>query len=877
MAVNILGKLRKAFVGQDGLVDSADVEVDNTSLVGVLNGVLNLQTAINRVDGTGIGAEIFTFSGAYSAASANIDEWFGNKQLVRLRCTGRGSSPAGSLSFQLPGTTALNTAFDTLATLGVAERIEFVIEYTGTAESFINIVPRSSPSPQITGTTSIIVRSGVAASLEITRTSGTISNYVFTSIGQVAQPGTGAFDALKLQNPSQIVWDASANGPLPSANVQKGFAYKVVNAATDGSGRFGEVMYTDDWVVWEGDTFTSWVAEPHQWFVLSAHDVRRISALENDFLNNVQISPEGDRNAVLRGANYADTAGEIRMKVYATQADYSAADLNTTGQIDQYTAVSNTTGFLAIRLTGTLATLASTLPTLYVYGDIGGGDFVKIFNLASDFTHQGNFTTESDYLSNTTFNYAANEILRIYVGTLLDRYRVDNFDVTEEDLVTDVQRKLNRTDGNSNVDSQRLSTLESKMDGLFPLTPDVGDLTEFAGIYSPDTPTQQVDIRTGYSLIADYRTDLDRYESSGVTYDATGANVVRYTGLTENLHRVFGFKVTAPADQVLMWIVDNSTLIPFVDITSIGNIRVNNYRQETTQGQPVTNEIHFLTRTAGTEIITTASNSVSTFTVQPYPAGATVASRTMGAEIDIYVNGVDTLAGDLVQFDAPDTNEAQARTSLTKDVYLGPIHGNRTVRVTIGYEYRVSGSDLLIDFTLITAPSDVTVRMDSVVTYLSYTPASTTTRVDNFVVFQDFGSDYVFTGETDFIISFQPHAFDNATAVVAGAISATGTVSLFNDLVAPQPVHGFSSVEIPDTINFVTMLPDHFFRHNDIGALLPRRGTKWAYGLALLRTVSEHVINQEMDFSQGIVLHSPNGTRFLLTMNNDGTINIDTK
>ena len=440
MAVNILGKLRKAFVGTEGLVDSADVEVSNTSLIGVLSGVTDNQSALSRIDGTGIGADIFSFTGAYSAQASNINEWFGNKQLVRMRCTGRGTSPIGSLLFSLPGTSALNTAFDVLVANGLAERIQFVIEYTGATDSFINIQPRTSPSPQIMGTTSVIVRQGVQATLEITRTSGTISDYIFTSISQIAAPGTSSFDTIKLQNPAVIVWDASPTGNLPTTGVVKGNAYNVVNAPADGSGRFGEVMQTDDWVVWDGETFTSWAAEPHQWFVISAHDVRRINATGQAFLNDVAVSTVSDRNAVIRGADYAtDPAhGEIRINIYDTVADYTPADLNTNGQIDQFTQASADQGIIAIRLTGTQSSLSTTLPNLYVYIDN-----TLVGNMSRDFTHRGDFTGESDYTLDKVIDYTANQIIKVFEGTTVDRYNAPNLDINESNLSDAVQTKLN--------------------------------------------------------------------------------------------------------------------------------------------------------------------------------------------------------------------------------------------------------------------------------------------------------------------------------------------------------------------------------------------------------------------------------------------------
>ena len=868
MAVNLLGKLRKAFVGSEGLVDAADVEVNSTDLVGALNGSANAQIAINRIDGTGIGADLFQFTGTYSAQSSNISEWFGNKQLVRMRCTGRGGSPSGSLSFDLPGTTALETAFDALSALGIAEVIRFRIEYTGDSSSFLNIRPRVSPSPQITGTTNIIVRSNVVASLEITRTSGTISDYIFTAITQIAAPGSSTFDSLKLINPATTTWDASENGSLPSSGVVKGNAYRVINAPSDGSGRFDEVMYTDDWVVWNGETFTAWATEPHQWFVISAHDVRRITALENEFLTDVAISDVSSRNAVNRGADYADSAAEIRIKIYDTVDDYDAADLNTTGQIDEFTQASDTTGVVAVRLAGTQSSLSSTLPNLYLYLDD-----TLLGNFDRDLSYLGDFGAESDYILTTPINYVANEVIRVYEGTTVDRYNAPNLDISESNLTDEVQAKLNSTDHGGGDNNNRLTTLESKMAALFPLTPDVDKLTDFADIYNDTNTTETVTITDGYSLIADYRSDSDRYESTGVTYDNTGTNVVTYTGLGTSYNKGFGFTIAAPSDKTLLWVIDDTTRIPYVDITSSGNIRVNNYTTATAPGQHIENESHTLTKSGGSATtLSTASDSVQTFTITPYPSGALNATRSLQVGIDVFINGSDTTAGHLQSILLPDTNVAQSRQEIQASIFLGPIYNSRTVDVTFGYELRVSGSDYLVDFTLISAPSDVTIDMEDVFAFLSYTSAATTTRTDNYVNLTDPLGDYTFTGAVDLLLTFHPIGTTSLMEVVPVVINSSDVVDELNDATIPRPAQDFASVEIPDNIGFTTFQADHFFIHRDLSSLLRRRGTKWAYGLALLEEVSEQQITEAIDFTQGIVLTSPNTTRYKVTVADDGTL-----
>lgn len=434
---SILYRIRAALQGN--FVAVAD-EVELTAAhVGVISGATDVATAVARFDGTGIGSSIFQFSGSYSAQASNISEWFGDRQQTRLRCIDNsGISP---VTFSLPGSTALGTAFDTLVANGLPEVIRFVIEYTGPTTTFLRVIPRAAPSPQIVGTTAIIVRSSIGATVEVTRTSGTISDYVFQAIGQIGDVGGGTVDALKLINPATEFWDATDGATLPSSSVVKGNAYRVANAPSDGSGRFGEVMENGDWVVWEGASFTSWAAEPHLWFVLPAHDVRRVSALGTEFLNDVALSTVSDRNAVIRGANYADSAGEIRLKIYPTRADYTAADLNTTGDIDEFTDLTSTTGYLAIRLTGTLATVQSVLPTLYVYED-NAGTFTKLINLNRDFTYEGDFGAESDYLSNASIDYVGGTTLKIYIGEDVDRFNAPNLDVRLENLSDELQQQL---------------------------------------------------------------------------------------------------------------------------------------------------------------------------------------------------------------------------------------------------------------------------------------------------------------------------------------------------------------------------------------------------------------------------------------------------
>lgn len=845
---SILYRLRAALQG--GFVSVAQEVQTLATFRGVLAGSANVETGLQRFDATGVGTPLFPFTGSYSAQNSNIDEWFGGRQTVRLRCTdsGFGTGSSGTVTFDLPGSTALNTAFDQLvAVIPTADTLTFIIEYTGANKDRLSIRPRASGTgPQISGVSNIIVRSGVAARLEVTRINSVLSDYMFQDIGLISEGGD-TFDSLKLQNPADVIWDASPTGTLPT-DVQKGYAYKVFNAPSDGSGRFGEVMQDGDWVVWEGQTFTSWASEPHAWFVIPAHMVRRITALEDEFLSFTQISDVSDRNTVVRGSDYADSAGEIRLKIYPTVGDYTAADLNTTGDVDAYTDTSNQSGILAVRLSGTNSSLSTVLPNLYAYVEQANGDFILLGNLVRDFNYQGDFGAESDYTSNFNINYIANQTIRIFEGTVIDRFTNPNLDVTEAMLTEAVQHKLNNTSGGGAVDDQRLNAIESKVDALYPLTPDVTQLTEWGAIVGPSRSVQEVDITTGYTKIADFRDDSTRYESSGVVYTA-GSGVVTYTGLGTNLYRTFGFKVTAPSDQTLLWLVDGSTRIPYIDVTATGNFRINSYRNEIGEDEVITNQSHFLTKTAGPATLAQNDGQVQTFTITNFPANASNTSRTIQVGTDVFLNGVNTQAEHLLTIDLPATNTAQSRRTLDSSIPLGPLHGNRVVNITFGYTLRVSGSDLLIDFNLITAPSDITVDMEDVVVFLNYTAPGAVSRVDNFVNFQDANGDYTFTGENELLVTFHPFQINNLLEAVAAVADSTGNTTEFNDINTPIPAHTFESVEIPNTIDFRTFSPTHFLRHSDLSALLGRRNVQWCYGLATLLTVRELSITSAVDFT----------------------------
>lgn len=878
---SILYRIRAALQGGKVAVAS-EVELLE-SYAGVVSGASDVETGLQRIDGTGVGSQIRTFTGNFSAQTSNISEWFGNRQQTRLRCTSNaGINP---VTFTLPGTTALTTAFDALQTAGIPEVLRFIIEYTGPSTTFLRVVPRTSPSPQIGGTTSAVVRTGTFAQFEIARLSGVIGSYVFQDQAAIGDTGGGTLDAIKLISPTTEVWDASSNGSLPNvATAVKGNAYKVVNAPTDGSGRFGEVMLNDDWIVVEADQLTSWSVTPLQWFVLPAHEVRRITALAQDFLTEVEISEVSDRNAITRGVNYADTAGEIRMKIYPERSDYDPADLNTTGDIDEYSNTTDITGVLAVRLTGTRQGLLAIgeLQTLYIYSEDSNGEFTRVTKLDEVLSHEGDFSGESDYLGFDPVRYNVGETWRIYTTTTRNRYEIRTLDVAESNLDEELQLKVNNQDRESLERERRLESAESRLETLSPLIPDVADLVGIADVYDPERTASSVEISSGNSLFVDYRGDASRYESADVTYDSSGTNVVRYTGLTEVNRRAFGFSVNGPADQVLMWVFDGSTLVPFIDTTTAGALRINDFTPARTVNELINpSRGRFgedVTATGDLNLIPGDSNSRRTLLIPNFPSDATQRSRSLHIQFEAFVTSNQGIGLATFDINLPVDNIASPpvqREFQTIDSFNG---GYLTVRIE--YVIFVESNQLRVEFRVLSATTDViSVRLLTARLFRSYRANVAEPRVDNYRAFTlDNGGAFTFTGSHEFALAFRNSAAAGRLTVSAvGLTTSSGQIQLLADQEVHDLASVFGTVQIPDAAavtgyEFRTWLPTGSLNRQNLEDLIGRRSVQWVYGLARLRTATEHVFTEQIDFPSGIVLTSPDDSRWALSVDNAGVI-----
>ena len=864
------------------LADANQIIISGTNLTGLLSGAASAQAAYERIDATGLGATFTTFSASFTATVLNIDTWFNGLQQNVLRWTDDG--PSLPPTFTLPNTAALNAAFDALQTAGLPEQLVLIVEYTGPSTTQLNIVPAGTNDPQIFNLSRVLVRSGIRVRLEITRSGSTISNFLFQNIGGVGDTTGGTLDAIKLNNPSVIVWDASSNGRLPSSGVVKGDAYKVVNAPSDGSGRFGEVMQNDDWVVWEGATFTSWDAVPIQWFVIPAHEVRRITALEQDFLTEVEISDVSDRNAITRGTNYADDVGEIRMKIYPTRANYTAADLNTTGDIDEYSNPTDISGVLAVRLQGTRQSLLQEgdLQTLYVYSEDANGEFTLITKVDETLSHEGDFSGESDYLGFDTVNYNAGETWRIYLTSTRNRYEVRTLDIAEENLDEELQRKVNNQDPESRAKEQRLESAESRLETLSPLLPDVGDLVGLADVYEPERTATSVEIAPGNSLFVDYRGDSSRYESAGVTYDNSGSNVVRYTGLTDNSSRAFGFSVNGASNQVLMWVLDGSTLVPFIDTTAAGALRINDFTPARTVNELVNpSQGRFgedVTATGDTSLIPGDSNSRRTLQIPDFPSGSTERRRSLHIQFEAFVVNGGGLGLPTFDINLPVDNTAIApiqRELQTIDAFNG---GYLTVRIE--YAIFVQSNQLRVEFRVLNATPDVTsVRLLTARLFRSYRADVAEPRVDNYRTFTlDGGGAFNFSGSHEFALAFRDATADGRLTVSAvGLTTSSGQIQLLADQEVHEPSSDFGTVEVPDAAavtgyEFRTWLPTGPLNRQNLEDLIGRRAVQWVYGLARFRSATEHAFTEQIDFNNDIVLTSPDASRWQVSINNSGVL-----
>ncbi len=260
-------------------VNANDVIISET-FNGVLAGVNNAQTAFQKINDTGIGAPISTeTSASYAFVFLNRNDWY-NREV-------RFINPEDRIqTLFLPFSSIRDQVLTDDPTKSYPFRITLSYDGGISTDILTNrlVIPGNSidASIRITGRSSVTLAKGDSVTFEfINSTDGA----TILSESTITRATGSALNDIELQT---TVWSAAAEGILPSApNVLKGYAYRVIQAPVDGTGRFGEQMQNDDWIVWIGETFTSWSAEPHQWIVIAGHDVSRITAGNTGFLAQV--------------------------------------------------------------------------------------------------------------------------------------------------------------------------------------------------------------------------------------------------------------------------------------------------------------------------------------------------------------------------------------------------------------------------------------------------------------------------------------------------------------------------------------------------------------------------------------------------------------
>lgn len=517
------------FIQGNKIANAEDVEFDNTDRTGIGNGVTDIQTFLDRVDETGLGKAVFSFSGNYEAVNANVDEWL-NRELV-----GADGQTNARRTFTLPGGTAVTAALQQLTDVGLPSVLRITITYFGGDSTQVStnalvISPRVG-GPQFAGTrTSITLSRGQQTTVEITSSSGSWT--VVSMPSMVTTPGTG--DVLGDIELRSETWDASSTGVLPSTVLQ-GYAYFVTNAPSDGSGRFGVRMQTGDLVVWSAASFTAWT-DTNNWFVLSEADGKHISAAESNFLLQVtesDIQVDGDR--------IVDN-GATRALVWLSPAEFATApfispdgDSNNPrpGQTIEYVGGEddqNANGdfeldenfFDAILYVGidpndfTDTEPASTI--FVVVTNIDGTEHAR-YNLATDFQSVlGNSTFDHFLFTGgdagaREFHYANNQTIKIIQEQTQRRYTLNSLTV-------------NVTDNISNLPESRLDAItRAKINKQIQLDHD--DRIKLDNITETTTVATGQDIegflaKTGgpSSELTDYHTfdDLPPSFSGSVTY-----------------------------------------------------------------------------------------------------------------------------------------------------------------------------------------------------------------------------------------------------------------------------------------------------------------------------------------------------------------------
>lgn len=500
-----------------GSVQAANVQLSSAGITGLLQGAGNAQEAFSRIDATGLGAPITTFTGSYSADTANRDQWL-NRHLQGAD----GQSCSRNRVVNLPDLTELNEAFDHLETLGLPETITITVSYFGCAStsSLVNSL-RVNPSTNVDNApggfgfrNNVVLNRADSVTLQIERTGSTVGSWAMIARGQIASNTGDSLDDLEFQSRT---WSNRDGSFLPgSDDVLKGYAFRVsASNPNDGTLRQGlvdagvtdKVIYDGDWVVWTADSFTTWT-DKDNWFVMPADDVRRITAQQGNFLKEVR---ESDADDYVRIADDSSTTEALVWLVNPdtplTSAPFLEPSGTNSGNTDSRFTAGNYVGGRDARTSDNdfVFDLSTLSPGASIYeGEIvigitnafvnannlndmrleireSDGTLITSYNLNDNFVQPPTFNDLAlDYSILSTFKladsatelrYHSGQILSLRINrpdrsfTLTDNVKVGIDNIAgghwgEDALSTDVRAKLNKESAITAQDRARLNGIE---------------------------------------------------------------------------------------------------------------------------------------------------------------------------------------------------------------------------------------------------------------------------------------------------------------------------------------------------------------------------------------------------------------------------------
>lgn len=420
--------------------DGEFIQFDNTNANGLLNATTNINDALKEIDNTGFGSSVVDITENFTASQSNATSWF-NREIRTAS-----SLSNGDYTLTLPSLADINSAKNSISS-NVPVKI-MAAHFGGTSSSLLEnkltVLPHSS-GPAIFGRSTNIVL-GYSDCVTVLFNSTENHWEIIQGPGSTSSSNSNSLNNIELQDET---WDASTTGNLPTG-VSKGYAYQVVNAPTDGTGRFNVSMENGDWVVWKADTFSSWSQTPVEWFVLPGHDVKRITVEQSKFLSQIQ---ESTVNA--KGVNY-DTIYNVKFRLYTDETEYSVSNFDTTAQEGSYTDTDASYGaIIYISIETTQTQVNSDAENLNVYLTHQNGS-VLLYNFNDRFTYVETNGAITYWKSNLHHNYEATDTLNLFLNYDVDSFTINNLNIApnltdnlieETKLSQTVREKLNLNAG----------------------------------------------------------------------------------------------------------------------------------------------------------------------------------------------------------------------------------------------------------------------------------------------------------------------------------------------------------------------------------------------------------------------------------------------